>query len=215
MPDTTREEARDVRDKRHAILYAARELFANHGYDDTTIAEIAQAAGVAVGTVYLYFANKHDILVDVCLGLNDEVAKVIQSPAILTLPLEQVPRAVIEASFRISRENMRFMTYYQVEAQSPEETQRLRDGKQQIADALDVYFQWLVGEGKLPSFDTAVYAELLNDLVSATLQQCFAFEHGEREGFYREGVIEFIERLFFGPPLAEGGQGDAAPPAQT
>src|SRR5215475_4544995 len=94
----------DLRDKRHAILYAARELFANHGYDDTTIAEIAQTAGVAVGTVYLYFANKHDILVDVCLGLNDEVAKVIQSPAILTLPLEQVPRAVIEASFRISRE---------------------------------------------------------------------------------------------------------------
>lgn len=206
MPDVTREEARDVRDKRHAILYAARELFANQGYDDTTIAEIAQTAGVAVGTVYLYFANKHDILVDVCLALNEDIARVIQSPAILALPLRQVPRAIIEASFRSSRENMRFMAYYQVEAQSPGETQRLRDGKQQIADALDAYFQWLVAEGQLPAFDTAAYAELLNDLVSATLQQCFAFEQGEREAFYREGVIELIERLFFGPPLIGDGQ---------
>lgn len=198
MPEATRD---DTRDKRQAILHAARELFANQGYDDTTIAAVAQAAGVAVGTVYLYFASKHDILVDVCLALNGEIASVIQSPAILALPLRQAPRAIIEAAFRSSRENMRFMTYYQVEAQSPEETQRLLEGKQQIANALDAYFQSLIAEGQLPPFDTAAYAELLNDLVSATLQQCFAFERGEREAFYREGVTELIERLFFGPPL--------------
>ena len=192
----------DARDKRQAILQAARELFANNGYDDTTIAEIAQVAGVAVGTVYLYFANKHEILVDVCLALNAEIAQVIQSPAILSLPLRQVPRAIVEAAFRSSRVNMRFMTYYQVEAQSPMETQRLRASKQQIAATLDAYFQWLIAQGQLPIFDTAAYAELLNDLVGATLQQCFTFEHGEREAFYREGVIDFIERLFFGPPLA-------------
>lgn len=198
MPEATRDETRD---KRQAILRAARELFANQGYDDTTIAAVAQAAGVAVGTVYLYFGSKHDILVDVCLALNEDIARVIQSPEILALPLRQAPRAIIEATFRSSRENMRFMTYYQVEAQSPEETRRLLEGKQRIANALDAYFQWLIAEGQLPPFDTAAYAELLNDLVSATLQQCFAFERGERETFYREGVIEFIERLFFGPPL--------------
>lgn len=201
MPDVTRDEPLD---KRQTILRTARELFASQGYDDTTIAQIAQAAGVAVGTVYLYFENKHDILVEVCLALNAEIAKVIQSPAILALPLRQVPRAIIEATFRSSRENMRFMTYYQVEAQSPSETERLRATKQQIADALEAYFQWLIAQGQSPPFDTATYAELLNDLVGATLQQCFAFEHGEREAFYREGVIEFIERLFFGPPLAPG-----------
>jgi AcrR family transcriptional regulator len=204
MPGVMRDE---VRDKRQAILRAARELFAANGYDDTTIAEIARAAGVAVGTVYLYFANKHDILVDVCLVLNAQIAQVIQSPAIRALPLRQVPRAIIEAAFRSSRENMRFMTYYQVEAQSAEETQRLRAAKQQIADALDTYFQQLVSEGQLPPFDTAAYAEQLNNLVSAALQQCFAFEHGEREAFYREGVIEVIERLFFGPALIDSEQG--------
>src|SRR5215472_8007197 len=128
MTDAIRDEhasthdIQEQRDKRQLILRAARELFASNGYDETTVAEIARAAGVAVGTVYLYFANKHDILVDVCLVLNDEIAQVIQSPAIRALPLRQVPRAIVEAAFRSSRENMRFMTYYQVEAQSPAET---------------------------------------------------------------------------------------------
>jgi AcrR family transcriptional regulator len=207
MPEAHRDETRD---KRQSILRAARELFASHGYEETTIAEIAQAAGVAVGTVYLYFDNKHDILVDVCLALNAEIAQVIASPAILDLPLQQVPRALIEASFRSCRENMRFMTYYQVEAQSAAEAQRLRGSKQQIANALEAYFTYLVAQGQLPPFDTAAYAELLNDLVSATLQQCFAFEHGEREAFYRDGVIDVIERLFFGPPLSAAGRAGTA-----
>lgn len=204
MSDSIRD---DTRGKRQAIQHAARELFASHGYDETTIAEIARAAGVAVGTVYLYFENKHDLLVDVCVALNEDIARVIQSPAILTLPLREVPRAMVEAIFRSSREHMRFMTYYQVEAQSPAETQRLRANNQQIADALGTYFRRLIEQGELPPFDTETYAELLNDLVSAAVQQCFAFEHGEREAFYREGVIDLIERLFFGPPFTA----DASP----
>ena len=41
--------------KREAILAAARTLFAQKGYEETTIADIAREAGIAVGTVYLYF----------------------------------------------------------------------------------------------------------------------------------------------------------------
>jgi AcrR family transcriptional regulator len=194
----------DVRDKRQAILSAARELFASQGYEETTIAEIARAAGLAVGTVYLYFQNKHDILVDVCLALKAEVAQVIQSPEILALPLQQVPRAIIEATFRNARKNLRFMNSFQVEGQSPAEVARLRASEDEIAGSLNVYFQHLVAQGQLAPFDTAVYAELLNNLVSATLHQCFAVEGGAREEFYREGIIELVERLFFGPSLTSG-----------
>jgi AcrR family transcriptional regulator len=199
----------DVRDKRQAILSAARDLFARQGYEETTIAEIARDAGMAVGTVYLYFQNKHDILVDVCVALKAEVARVIQSPDLLALPLQEVPRAVIEATFRTSRKNLRFMNSFQVEGQSPAEVARLRATEDEITSSLNAYFQHLLAEGQLPPFDTAAYAELLNQLVTATLHQCFAVELGAREEFYREGVIEFIERLFFGPPLAPGSSDNA------
>jgi len=49
--------AEETRPKRDAILDAARTLFAKQGYEETTIADIARAAGVAVGTVYLSFLS--------------------------------------------------------------------------------------------------------------------------------------------------------------
>jgi AcrR family transcriptional regulator len=47
-----------ARRTRQAILSAARELFAEHGYAATTIAQIAAAAGVAVDTVYASVGTK-------------------------------------------------------------------------------------------------------------------------------------------------------------
>ena len=49
--------------KREAILDAAVVEIARHGYYQTTVAMIARRAGVADGTIYLYFKNKDDILV--------------------------------------------------------------------------------------------------------------------------------------------------------
>lgn len=49
--------------KRLRIIEAATALFVAHGYRKTNIDEIARAAGIAKGTVYLYFATKVDILI--------------------------------------------------------------------------------------------------------------------------------------------------------
>src|ERR1700752_1410405 len=49
-------------DKREAILRAAIRLFANSGYFNSKVADIAREAGVADGTVYLYFKSKEEIL---------------------------------------------------------------------------------------------------------------------------------------------------------
>ncbi|MEN8006155.1 MAG: TetR/AcrR family transcriptional regulator [Candidatus Krumholzibacteriota bacterium] len=48
--------------KRTAILDAAVVEIARHGYYQTTVAMIARRAGVADGTIYLYFRNKEEIL---------------------------------------------------------------------------------------------------------------------------------------------------------
>jgi len=51
-----------VGDKREAILRAAIRVFANSGYFNSKVADIAREAGVADGTVYLYFRSKEEIL---------------------------------------------------------------------------------------------------------------------------------------------------------
>jgi AcrR family transcriptional regulator len=47
--------------RRPAILEAARQVFARHGYAGTTVDHIAEEAGIAKGTVYLYFRSKEEI----------------------------------------------------------------------------------------------------------------------------------------------------------
>src|SRR5919107_1737290 len=51
-----------VADKREAILKAATCVFAQNGYFNSKVSDIAKAAGVADGTVYLYFKSKEEIL---------------------------------------------------------------------------------------------------------------------------------------------------------
>jgi TetR/AcrR family fatty acid metabolism transcriptional regulator len=48
--------------KREAILRAATRVFARNGYFNSKVADIARAANVADGTVYLYFKSKEEIL---------------------------------------------------------------------------------------------------------------------------------------------------------
>ena len=51
-----------VTDKREAILRAAIKVFAQKGYFSSKVADIAKEAGIADGTVYLYFKSKDEIL---------------------------------------------------------------------------------------------------------------------------------------------------------
>ncbi|MCU0559104.1 MAG: TetR family transcriptional regulator [Desulfobacterales bacterium] len=55
--------AREKNPKYDMILEAAVKVFAENGFRQSTISQIAREAGVADGTIYLYFKNKDDILV--------------------------------------------------------------------------------------------------------------------------------------------------------
>ena len=66
-PTTTPAEAESFRgtSKRERILRAAVDVFATHGYFNAKVAQIAKAAGVADGTIYLYFDGKEDLLITI------------------------------------------------------------------------------------------------------------------------------------------------------
>ena len=58
-----------------ALIEAANRLFAEHGFADTTVEQIASEAGVAIGTLYGNFGDKRGLYlaaIDHALGLNDE-----------------------------------------------------------------------------------------------------------------------------------------------
>ena len=76
-----------ISDKRAAILRAAISVFARCGYFNSKVADIAREAGVADGTVYLYFKSKEEILhsifdrsVDEALGAAKERVEQLTDP---------------------------------------------------------------------------------------------------------------------------------------
>ena len=52
-------------DKRRRIIDAAVNVFSERGFFNSRVNDVAEAAGVAGGTIYLYFKNKDDLLISV------------------------------------------------------------------------------------------------------------------------------------------------------
>jgi AcrR family transcriptional regulator len=79
-------------ERREAILAAALEEFAARGFADARLDDVARRAGVAKGTIYLYFRDKEDLF--------QELVRAMVSPlvgAIASAPLQDIPiRAVGE-----------------------------------------------------------------------------------------------------------------------
>lgn len=62
---------------RQRILDAAADCFEALGYDETTTAEIARRAGIAVGSVYDYFRDKRAILLEIQHDTTEQVADLV------------------------------------------------------------------------------------------------------------------------------------------
>lgn len=74
-----------VAEKERAILAAARAVFLKNGFERARMAEIAKRAGVAEGTIYIYYKTKNDLLQAVVLqfwdGITASAAKAVDPKA--------------------------------------------------------------------------------------------------------------------------------------
>jgi len=82
-------------DKRERILRAAIEVFAQNGFYATRVSEIAKKAGVADGTIYLYFENKDDVLVSIFEDRIGTLLQVLQKIADKDATTEEKLREII------------------------------------------------------------------------------------------------------------------------
>jgi len=80
-------------DRRQQILDAAVEVFAGKGFHKSRVADVARAADVADGTIYLYFKSKDDILISIFeQTMGDMIEQAEAVLADLSDPLEKLAR---------------------------------------------------------------------------------------------------------------------------
>ena len=101
--------------KPQAIIDAAIRVFARNGYYNSRVSDIASEAGIASGTIYLYFKTKDDILVTLFREKMAEwVALVRKEIASERDPLEKI-RKIVALHFRVLQENPDLAEVLQVE----------------------------------------------------------------------------------------------------
>jgi AcrR family transcriptional regulator len=101
--------------RRAEILAAARKVFAARGFRAATLEEVAVEAGLAKGTLYLYFPSKEEMFWAIFRGRVAEMHRRLQ--AVLCEPggTEDKIRAGLRVRFELLREDQDFMRIYLTE----------------------------------------------------------------------------------------------------
>ncbi|MEM7219718.1 MAG: TetR/AcrR family transcriptional regulator [Pseudomonadota bacterium] len=145
---------------RRLVLEAAVRCFEARGFDETNTAMIASEAGVAVGTVYAYFKDKRDILLEAIDDMTAEIsAFVIRELDPVTLndrEPEEVVRSLIDALFHSQRlqpgiQRILWERYFK----DPKFQQPFDDIRSRIRVAIDLFVSALDTRGLLRSIDRA------------------------------------------------------------
>src|SRR5512140_1120606 len=99
--------------RRQQLVKTASRVFATRGYAATTVKDIAEEAGVAVGTFYLYFKSKEDMLATLYEDMSERVSGAVDGavtgPGLTTV--QQFSRATVAslATYREYRDLTRIL----------------------------------------------------------------------------------------------------------
>lgn len=97
MPDKETRKNQITAKRREQILKAASEIFSRKGFATATIPEIAKSAGVAAGTIYIYYSSKRELFLAV-------IKNTIINPSLLNL-LTKINGPEVDITFRRVMQN--------------------------------------------------------------------------------------------------------------
>lgn len=116
MPPTGRTKKEVVSEfRRSEIMQAARKIFGKKGFSKTTMDEIAEAAGLAKGTLYLYFNSKQDVYLKTLQRGQAELLERVKSNMKTAESLRAKIRSLIETRVKHAEENRDFYRIYLTE----------------------------------------------------------------------------------------------------
>jgi len=93
-------------DKKQQIIDAAEDLIAKSGFQGFSMHKLAKEAGVAAGTIYRYFSDKEDLLLQVRLAVIQRNAEVVQRGVDNSMPLKEQFQTMWLNIFDLSRSNI-------------------------------------------------------------------------------------------------------------
>lgn len=162
--------------RRAAILQAARTVFAQRGFANTMIDDVAEAAGVAKGTVYLYFASKEQIFMEALLERARDLEAVATSAFAAAQGWREKVRVYMEVRLRYLTQHQDFFRIYGLEFRNmcmlrkpldAEVHELIRKGEIQLSQALAI----ALGKGEIRQVDPEMAALTISDLTRGVIDR--------------------------------------------
>lgn len=167
-------------DKRGDVMQAALELIAERGFHGAPMAEIAEKAGVAAGTIYRYFENKDALITELHRELEDKIMAVLQEGYPSGRPLRERFLYLIRELLRYFITNPLHFRYMEQYFNSPYGISMHRDrllGKSGNQDIL------------MDTFKMGIEQQVLKELPKAVL---FSLAFGPLISLMRDHILGFI-----------------------
>lgn len=193
-------------DKRDRIREAAIKVFSEKGYHEARADEIAQAAGVAVGTIYNYFENKEDILLDIFATEFEQRRRFYEELRRSGLPVVEQIRRILEEHFaKLSKRRELMQVLLRERFESGRE---LRTELAQLYREIVGYVEELVREGieegRLRRCDPKITAHAIFGIFESVIGCGMIYDQEEAEEIFREAPKELAEFIWKGIKM-EGG----------
>jgi AcrR family transcriptional regulator len=178
--------------RREEILAAARSVFAARGFRGTTIADIAEEAGIALGTIYLYFVSKEDVFAALNEQLNALIVAAMDGvPAAVSL--EQTVRRRVDNVFKVCGEN-RDLVRLVVLNTDPDSaaTRRMRQSDAARNLPMVETIRQAISAKLVRAGDACIMTKLVIGLVSIAVYQAFVQSDGRDADAYRTACGDMI-----------------------
>jgi AcrR family transcriptional regulator len=191
-----REQAEETKRR---IIDAAHELFVTHGYGQTTIAEVARSAGVAVETVYAAYRNKATLLRQVWYSAmrgDDEDVRLLDRPEIRAVLAEtdlatRMRRHAVVMTSVFRRFTPLFRALQGAASSEPAAATILAEFDERRLDAAGHYARAAAATGKL-----AISERECRDVFAATLDGALWHRLVEDRGWSDKRFAEFLGSMW-------------------
>jgi AcrR family transcriptional regulator len=179
--------------RRVELLKAAREIFAERGYEATTVSEIVSRAGVAQGTFYLYFPSKVSIAVELAEEVQEKIkVAILEAYAQAKQPKEWINES-IQAAFDITGQYRDVLGVVHSSipwSEHSEERERIFSPYYDLIAGL-LEKEKMAGHVSV-HVNTRITATLIVGLVYYAIDECYLYDTRTSPEIYIEETMRFI-----------------------
>ncbi|HEX5479710.1 MAG TPA: helix-turn-helix domain-containing protein [Dehalococcoidia bacterium] len=178
--------------RREEILDAARRVFAARGFRGTTIADIADEAGIALGTIYLYFPSKEAVFGALNQRLGVLIAEALrsESPAV---SLEDTVARRVRATFAACASNRDLVRLFVLNTDPGSAVERrIRAQENTHNRPMAIEIAQGIADGTIRRCDPAIAVRLVYGVVRMAVYEAFVVGDGSHADAYRDACAAMI-----------------------